>query len=367
MPPRRQHALPPLNTEYRPPMSYAPLEVAPAIVVFGRNFLRLLASRGELTAGFVERVNFQAQVDLFDLPSSNPRSRKRLHPLGHEVRLDTVLKAMREVARTPFEAVDLGDTAFARNFHWLAAELGLSDAEKALLLLAIAMDCSAAFTALAQLFEPHRLEDLSSFVSALTLAPLEGVRVAIAESGVLRRSGLLSLGEPYGPRGLLLVDKRVSAALLEPSLDRETTLARFLRKEAPATLQLEDYGSLAPTLGAVVRLLEAARRRREKGINVLFYGPTGVGKTEAARLVAQRSKQTLYLAGDGVEGECWGAGRRPASSCASSRRRAPRAPTTARGASASARRGPTSAGSPWRRAPSSPGTRTEPRGRPARA
>ena len=44
-------------------------------------------------------------------------------------------------------------------------------------------------------------------------------------------------------------------------------------------------------------LLKAALDRGERGVNVLLHGPTGCGKTELARLLAQEAGAELRLAG----------------------------------------------------------------------
>jgi SpoVK/Ycf46/Vps4 family AAA+-type ATPase len=282
----------------QPAIGYSPPELAPAITVFGRNLLRMVHGRGELHPEFLARLSLLGPVDFDGLP----RSRRSVPPDGFGAAPDkATLKRLRAVANTPPERPVLGDTYFARNFTWLSAEFGLKDAEASVLLFALALDSSAALSRQVQALEVQRLEDLVATISALSLVPRTDVRAALAEDSTLRRSGLLSVEGPYGPGGLVSVDSRVLRALLDPELDRGRVLARFITKEAPAALRLEDYGSLASTLEAVVRLLSSWRAHRARGVNVLLYGPTGVGKTEAARLIAEQAKLSLFLAGGSAE------------------------------------------------------------------
>jgi SpoVK/Ycf46/Vps4 family AAA+-type ATPase len=132
--------------------------------------------------------------------------------------------------------------------------------------------------------------------AACNLPPSE-VRRALGPEGRLVQSGLASF-DGDGPFGSQLVLLRGLAELaLTPGLDEARLRSAFLPEAPPPTLLLEDFAGLGPQLDLASRLLQRAMQTKARGIHLLLYGPTGTGKTEASRLIAQRAGLKLYAAG----------------------------------------------------------------------
>lgn len=168
--------------------------------------------------------------------------------------------------------------------------------------------------AVLQFLVVHRLvtslESLTSHECSLTFS---GAAAVVAFATALPRRDVmvaLSPGAPLLHSGLLKVDNgrfslenklELSATLVDtltvPGLDRDGIVDRFLPSLAPPTLGLDAYEPLARAIATAEALLRGAIARRQRGVNVLFYGPTGTGKTELARLLATRVGTRLYQAG----------------------------------------------------------------------
>ena len=67
----------------------------------------------------------------------------------------------------------------------------------------------------------------------------------------------------------------------------------FLGRKQSASLKWEDFDYIEKR-DELCALLKAAVERKEKGINIIFYGVPGTGKTEFARTLARHAGVTMY-------------------------------------------------------------------------
>ncbi|WP_323032061.1 AAA family ATPase [Brachymonas denitrificans] len=86
---------------------------------------------------------------------------------------------------------------------------------------------------------------------------------------------------------LMKVSDQLPSMLMREYRSEQELMAEFTRLAVPTTLQAEDFAHVAQDVQAVTRLLQAARERRDTGINILLYGPPGTGKTELAKVAVQ--------------------------------------------------------------------------------
>jgi len=117
-------------------------------------------------------------------------------------------------------------------------------------------------------------------------------RSRLVSSGILRvEEASCDLSDKLGLKSGLL------DAVLTPGLDYTTLLSRFLPEAPASTLSWPDLEHIAEPATMARDILAAALRTRRVGVNVLFYGATGTGKTELARLIAQDLGAKLFAAG----------------------------------------------------------------------
>ena len=69
----------------------------------------------------------------------------------------------------------------------------------------------------------------------------------------------------------------------------------MLGEPQKSTLKWSDFEHLGNEREIVQRLLTSAVKTKAKGINILLYGGVGTGKTEFAKLVANKSKINQYM------------------------------------------------------------------------
>lgn len=188
------------------------------------------------------------------------------------------------------------------NLKLIQRAVGASDVEAQLLLfsLVIAAEPTLQF-AIRRMLLLEEPDHATANVAAVALGlDVTDVIPLLSSRGVLARSGMIEPGVDYGgpptPRAAP-IDPRLLAALFERNLTTESFTSRFIEPAPAPTLTLDDLPGIRPDLDRVVALLKGAMASKALGINVLFWGPTGVGKTEAAKLVAAAAHAHLYAAG----------------------------------------------------------------------
>ncbi len=146
--------------------------------------------------------------------------------------------------------------------------------------------------------------DLSLIACVRLLATIldespERVGRALEPKGRLRSRGLLGYAHSlnYLTHKFELKEGLVDLVMSPERLTREQILARFLTEADVPSLCWGDFEHLQQRARVARDLLGAAAAQGQRGVNVLFYGPTGTGKTQLARLLARELGLTLYAIG----------------------------------------------------------------------
>lgn len=182
-------------------------------------------------------------------------------------------------------------TALDRRLDWLAGTLGLDALDRALV----------GVYARVSLHEPWR-ELLEALGMPRWLEPRVAAALVGAHPGQVEAR--LEPGAPLFRFGLLTVDsdgdRRVNPFLRRvarmATTDPAVLTRRMLPPAAPSSLGWDDYDHLGPLRdAAAAAVAEAARRGR--GVSILLHGAPGTGKSEFARLLADRAGMAAVFAG----------------------------------------------------------------------
>ncbi len=184
------------------------------------------------------------------------------------------------------------------NLALVARLFGLSADEREVLQFLVALRHSEALRELVEHLGHFTLVGAANLIGAATcVGPRAAIR-ALGPSAGLVASGLVSIVD----RDADVLDKidlaarLVQLAVVE-DLDRDRLLGMLVPASPPPTLDARAYAHLAPEVDVARRLLAAAIRGRRRGVNLLFHGPTGTGKSELARILARDLALSLHDAG----------------------------------------------------------------------
>jgi SpoVK/Ycf46/Vps4 family AAA+-type ATPase len=209
-----------------------------------------------------------------------------------------LLAALARLEGQPPESPEGVRSPIDRPIATLCRELGFALLDRKILRLLVCAQLQPFLQRLLWSFPTDRLDQIAGIVGAAAAADPRAVRTRLGPEAPLVASGLITFNSGDYPRPEeVKVDSRIVSLALGGRLPREKILARFLAVEEPPTLCLQDYGHMRLDLDAALRILRPALAKRTPGINLLFHGTTGVGKSEAARLLAKELGVQLYLAG----------------------------------------------------------------------
>ncbi|MGV6876545.1 AAA family ATPase [Pseudochelatococcus sp. B33] len=223
--------------------------------------------------------------------------------------LETVL-ANRTAAPAP--------SALQRRLDWVCATLALDDRSALILGILFRLAYMTSYRSFATLLHADRrfadafdvgaalssegcfLDDgevSGGMVCALLGIPKWAINDYLGKNAPLRRFGLVEdqYGGAFAPSAML-------ADLLKKDTDDPRLLEQGLFGQSrPSTLERSDFRHLGRVVDDVASILNGAFATREKGINILFHGDPGTGKTEFATLLGALCDARVAFAGEADE------------------------------------------------------------------
>jgi SpoVK/Ycf46/Vps4 family AAA+-type ATPase len=181
------------------------------------------------------------------------------------------------------------------NVQHLRNLLGLNETEVAILLYAGRMAQSkTARNLLRKIVCSSFGEAVRSLATILSLKPAD-VSKALRKGSPLNEYGFIKTDyRPDDLRELLTIGDRVCDFIYESHENLDDLIRHFIRPTANTSLVIEDFPHLEADYSALQSFIQGVNAAGVEGINFLFYGEPGTGKTEFVKLLAHATGLELY-------------------------------------------------------------------------
>ena len=203
------------------------------------------------------------------------------------------------------------DLPLFANVEMIGNIIGLSNTEKTLLVFATALTAFPEFKkVIASANHPVSTSALSRILfDTLGLSKGE-IQAALRDDALLALTGMVETdkGSNDFERKITVADGFAEMLLLRGTSE-EDLIRHFLKSAGKSSLELSDYPHLTNDIQILSTYLGKSLAGKEHGVNVLFYGAPGTGKTELVKALAASLQADLYEitytdeSGDPVKGD----------------------------------------------------------------
>lgn len=210
---------------------------------------------------------------------------------------ESALRALLMTRLTAIEASGTsGDGVLFHNLHALAKLFQLTPVERALLTFAALLDEDDGLKECLKHVGPTR--NLYRLFAVAIGCSRSEITSALRKSSTLRATRLVDVKSTARYEAPLVLMEGLDDVLLRDHARPSSLVNTFVGRSARAKLTAADFAHMADSVELITAVAGGALRRRTKGVNILVYGRSGVGKTELVRVVAKALGAPLFEVSD---------------------------------------------------------------------
>lgn len=134
-------------------------------------------------------------------------------------------------------------------------------------------------------------------LSVILNIPLKNINEAFKSTSRLTRSSIISVNKSYHHdlnNKLEILSDEFADNMLNLDEDISVMIKDTVKPCENSELNLKDYQHLSKDIDILTPYLASTIKNKKHGVNILFYGLPGTGKTELAKTISQTLKTKLY-------------------------------------------------------------------------
>ena len=211
----------------------------------------------------------------------------------HKREWDQILAAMPENLFENIRLVDQQDP-FNEVPNLFCKVLDLDEVDRRLLLFVDLLCSSKPLRMLCREGGVENSQINSERLALLLETSAQAVRTALRPEGRLRQLALLKMSENADLEDFLQPGVILKQANEHSPRNETELLGVFVEELTPAQVGLDAFPHLVNQANRVRKVFEQALKIQEAGVNALFYGSAGTGKTELAKAIVSSMGYTAY-------------------------------------------------------------------------
>ncbi len=189
------------------------------------------------------------------------------------------------------------------NLKRLQRDLGMNAIESDILLFVAFLTSDSRLEEATDCLGTLRTAQMARKLAEILEHPIERVSEALHPRALLQTAGLVEIDHAGSGelRHKITAFSGIADSLERPDTNAESLLAERVRPAPKSRLTWADFAYLEAERDLMQRILHQGTMTQRRGVNLLLYGRTGVGKTQLVRTLAEHTGLTCYEIGMFVE------------------------------------------------------------------
>lgn len=184
-----------------------------------------------------------------------------------------------------------------KNIHQISRLVGLSSTEEKILEFFILLKHYDILNDASDLLGELNNSRFKRAISTILDISLTHVDNALSSKSKLIKSSIITISKKNRKdlnSRIEFFSDSFASSMLSVYDDISFVIKDIVRSCDKSTLKLEDYQHISKDIEIIVSYLKSAIKSKKKGVNVLFYGSPGTGKTELAKAISEALETKLY-------------------------------------------------------------------------